>query len=539
MEIITSPETPMSLSRPLSQQHYFTKSLPQLPLASPQRLKTQARNATDVKLNLFSSQNSTSLFPEHYSLQPRTSPQMGPGKSMRSQLNEAYPAPTLTTSSRKIIQMTNYDPNVETSMQEEHHLPRTSVSLSSLESVNPKPISEQSSGCSYSQPEAKEIYENEPASYSWASLSPGEISPQISPMAPISLLSPITPSYITQLSLPQPPQVHKPVRYIAPHRALALDSGSRASDKDFLTKLHLEEGKPESKLERPTLRPQQNLGETRNLREILYQEHTQQEERSSKKTNIQDRQEFTERLAINGHLIPRPLELRPKHKPEHITVETKSHIETKPQIYQNVGDSFRLGVKGWTSSQEAGKLLYRCNHHPSRSSSDGTSVPPISVVGKMLSDFLKLPNMLPPPIPAKSTKRKNFDTGKHPLRSPFPSSTHKSPDSPASPAGKKFRKRFSGAMKHLPELASPITKKDYIPNSSRSSNGPDTPHPDHAGISAPWTKKEAFHRGKENIHEVITRAKNAIRYKSANEKRRENLKKNIVVVGITDQSPGT
>lgn len=518
-------------SHPLSQQDCFTKTFPQLPLASPQRLKAQARNVAAVKLDLLGSRDSNFLFPEDYSLQPRRI-------SMKSQLSEALPAPTLSTSSRKILQMTDYDQRFETSMQEGHHLPRTLVSLSSLKSVNPEPISEQSSGSSYSQPEAKELYENEPASYSWDSLSPEEISPQISPMSPISPLCPISPSHVTKLSPPSPLQVHKPARYISPRCNPPLDSGITASEKDILTKLHLEGGKSEGRLDRLNLRPRHNLGETSNLREILDQEYTQHEERCPKKIGTQDRQEMSKRPARNGHLIPRPLKLRPKHKFEHITIETKSHIETKPPMFQNAQDSFCWRIKGLTPSQHDGDPLHKCNHHQSRSSIYGTSIPPVSALGTTQGDFLALPNMPPPPIPEKSTKRKNFDTNKHPLRNLFSDSTHKSPDSHASSADKKFRKRFSGAAKHLHRLSFPTAKKEFIPSSLRDSNGPSTPRPDKTKTLALWLRAEVLHRGTRHLQEVITEAKNAVHYKFADEKRRESLKKNIVLVGITDQSPG-
>jgi len=41
-----------------------------------------------------------------------------------------------------------------------------------------------------------------------------------------------------------------------------------------------------------------------------------------------------------------------------------------------------------------------------------------------------------------------------------------------------------------------------------------------------------------HFQEVITKAKKTVHFKNNDERKRESLKKSIVVVGISDQSPG-
>jgi hypothetical protein len=535
MGISIPPVTTKHVPRPLSQQDYSTKALPQLPSSPIQRLEAQVRNIKTMELELLNSQESAFPFLASYSLQSRKPPK-GLKISIKSQWSDPATS-TLTISSKKILQKTGYDPRFETSMPEQHQQPKISVTNSSLRSALKKSNSEGSSGSYYSQLESRGVYEIQTVRYSWDSLSPEEISPQISPFVPTCRWRPIPPLSSTMIGLPPIPPVQKPARCVSPHRSAPFECATL--EKYSVTKRPLEIGHLVGNLERPSLQPQGNLSKASKLQEIQENEHAKHRGYSVNRASTQDQQQWSKSLADNGHLIPKPLQLRKKSKPEHINIKTESHLEEEPTMLQHTQNSFHWATKKLASPRQDGNSLHTCDHHPSRSNSYRSSTASVSVTSTMQSDFLTLPGMPPPPIPRKHIKRKTFGTGNYPLRNPFPkSTTHRMPDTCASPTEKKFQKRLSGAMKYLPGLSSPAVKGNLIPISERSSDGPDTLHLDRSYFPHLWSTRKSIHNGNEHLHDVITKVRHTMQHKSSDEKRRESLKKKILVVGITDQAPG-
>ncbi|KAB8302921.1 hypothetical protein EYC80_006240 [Monilinia laxa] len=147
------------------------------------------------------------------------------------------------------------------------------------------------------------------------------------------------------------------------------------------------------------------------------------------------------------------------------------------------------------------------------------------------------PSMAPPnlitPEPKKNRKR-DFSSGNHPLKSPFPFlSPSKTSDSPKS-AGS-LGEKFSDALKRLSfTRTSPVDRNEVISNTSRSPTGPDTPMPKKSGFMGIKGTPDVIQKGNEHFHEVLEKAKLSV---SKKERGRKELKKQIVVVGVMDQTP--
>ncbi|KAG4031384.1 hypothetical protein MFRU_009g01590 [Monilinia fructicola] len=147
------------------------------------------------------------------------------------------------------------------------------------------------------------------------------------------------------------------------------------------------------------------------------------------------------------------------------------------------------------------------------------------------------PSMVPPSLvmpERKKNRRRDFSSGNHPLKSPFPFlSPHKTSDSPKS-AGS-LGEKFSDALKRLSfTRTSPMDRNEVIPNASRSSTGPGTPMPKKSGFMGIKGAPDVIQKSNEHFHEVLEKAKLSVNKK---ERRRKELKKQIVVVGIMDQTP--
>ncbi|ESZ97964.1 hypothetical protein SBOR_1635 [Sclerotinia borealis F-4128] len=173
------------------------------------------------------------------------------------------------------------------------------------------------------------------------------------------------------------------------------------------------------------------------------------------------------------------------------------------------------------------------------------SITPISVSEQQQSvrkpSTVSYTSMAPPPIittdPNKSRKR-GFSSGKHPLKSPFPFlSTHKTPDSPkATGSPGSLSKKFSGAMKRFSGTITVLSNRnEVIPNARRSATGPDTPMPKKSGFMGIKGAPDVIQKGNEHIQGAVEKARLRL---SKKERRRKELKKQIVVVGIMDQTPG-
>jgi hypothetical protein len=204
--------------------------------------------------------------------------------------------------------------------------------------------------------------------------------------------------------------------------------------------------------------------------------------------------------------IPRPLALRPKNKVKHI------FLDTKPGLLQNARHSLEWGISELTSG--------KTKHYNTPTT-------------RLFDEGHLLPRNAPPPL---KPRRKLFGTGNHPLKSPFPFG--ESQDVPETRGT--FSKRLSGAIKHLSPGSSPVSlTRSVISNSARRANGPDTPMPPQSGFMSFLPSVEiTMQRGGVHFQEVITKAKKTVHFKNNDERKRESLKKSIVVVGISDQSPG-
>lgn len=151
-------------------------------------------------------------------------------------------------------------------------------------------------------------------------------------------------------------------------------------------------------------------------------------------------------------------------------------------------------------------------------------------------------SMAPPNIIIPESNKpwkRDFSNDQHSLKSPFPFlSTNKIPDSPRAtgPTGS-LGERLSGAIKRLSggTKMSPTEGNEIIYNASRSATGPDTPMPRKSGFMGIKGAPDLIQKGNEHFHEAVEKVKLKVNKK---ERRRRELKKQILVVGIMDQTPG-
>jgi hypothetical protein len=144
------------------------------------------------------------------------------------------------------------------------------------------------------------------------------------------------------------------------------------------------------------------------------------------------------------------------------------------------------------------------------------------------------------PLPLKPPKRR-FGIGHHPLKSSIPCRQFSGAPNTVSETGsseKTFSRQLSGAMKHL-TLGPTSLKRSTTSNWGRQARYPDNLMPNKAHFKSVLPSVEStIQRGGVHIQEAVTKVKKAIRVKTPEERRRESLKKSIVYVGISDQSPG-
>jgi hypothetical protein len=204
-----------------------------------------------------------------------------------------------------------------------------------------------------------------------------------------------------------------------------------------------------------------------------------------------------------SHWVPAPLTLRQKAK-----AQTSNKGVKRVSLFETARDSMARGIEELTGAPR-GK---------------DSSIP---------ENFAIDP-------PAPETQKRNFASGKHPLKSPFPFYNSRRNSDPEE-SENKVRKRFSGVIKRLPGGKSSSVEPTIIPNSARAPDGPDTPLPRKSGFMATLPSvdlSEHVQHGNEHLQEVYERAKKSLKIKTSDEKRRESLKKKIVLVGMSDQSPG-
>jgi hypothetical protein len=140
-------------------------------------------------------------------------------------------------------------------------------------------------------------------------------------------------------------------------------------------------------------------------------------------------------------------------------------------------------------------------------------------------------------LPAQRPKNeRRFGTGKHPVKSQFPFNTQKGPG--AREPEQIFRKKVSRAMKRLSGGKIPPVKQTVITNREIEAGGPVTILPSNSRFKSFLPSQDILHKGNEQLQDAVDKARKSLKIKTADEKRREDLKKQIVFVGVTDQSPG-
>ncbi|QSZ31273.1 hypothetical protein DSL72_000836 [Monilinia vaccinii-corymbosi] len=138
----------------------------------------------------------------------------------------------------------------------------------------------------------------------------------------------------------------------------------------------------------------------------------------------------------------------------------------------------------------------------------------------------------------KKTRKRDFAGGKHPLKSPFAFlSNHKTPESPKGTGSTvSLGNKISGALKQLSFTKTlPTDRNEVIPDARRSPTGPNTPMPKKSGFMGIKGTQDVIQKGNEHFHGVVEKAKLSVNRK---DRRRKELKEQIVVVGMMDQTPG-
>ncbi|PVH88305.1 hypothetical protein DL98DRAFT_196198 [Cadophora sp. DSE1049] len=534
-EVSISPDT--SPPPPRFTDNYEGKDKPSVPNRNPRRSQIWIdANTSREKVN----QGISAPAPQTVGScrQPIPSPRSPTFQLQPSPRSFAFgkqsPSPTrtppMTKSSQKILQLTGFDPRFERALPIEHQqLSPTQKARPLLPQSPIRTISSNSSGSFYSQAEVGFRYEqagspkNSSTSIAQSSQSEGEyltssiynISEHSSKASNIS-----RPNTKTKLSNEQTVQPSPP-----PQPASETESQAQRQSED----------EPLPLPSFPTSVHSRDSNEITTLPEILAQERLRYDKGSEKDTSSA----YRTSISMTPALVPSPLSMTSKTpnrkakeriKPKHITA-TK---DKNPSLFRAARDSLDWGI-----------------YDPSTSSSPSKSkhmTTPVSPMFTMESDHLTLSPPLGSPLPEtpkSASKRKRFGAGaKHPLKSPFPFHARggsiveedEEADSMPSPStSRAFKRRVSSTIKHLSPTSSssksrsspPSSNKYVITNSARRADGPATPMPPKHGFM------EGVMRGKEVLEKVGKSVVGA----SKEEKRRESLKKRIVVVGITDQSP--
>jgi hypothetical protein len=222
------------------------------------------------------------------------------------------------------------------------------------------------------------------------------------------------------------------------------------------------------------------------------------------------RYELTDADMLN--MMPRPLTLRLKKRTEMLA------LDTKPGAVRNGHDLVKRDTHNMISSMNPMKLY-------------NTPTMPISDKGNLST------NKVPPPL---KPRHNLFGTGNQPLKSPFP--FRQKLDVPETiretgPPERTLSKRISGAVRHL-SLSPAFPKRNVISNGARRSSGPDTPMPVKSPFNFFPSVETTMRKGGVRIQGAVKRAKKTVRFKTSEQRKKESLKKSIVHVGISDQSPG-
>jgi hypothetical protein len=237
-------------------------------------------------------------------------------------------------------------------------------------------------------------------------------------------------------------------------------------------------------------------------------------------TNTFRKLSWNEDGVYRRNFTPQPLALRPKgfHEP-HRSLSRWSDHSSDGGMISNTRDSVISHIRSIASP-------FKMPSRPSMVFKEKAATSTIHV-----------------PPPEHVTRKRAFSSGKHPLKSPFPfrSPLHRkihSDDSP-NPKRSSFACRISDSFKHFSGIrASPIIDSRIISNHARTGDGLDTPIPTKPGLMGIISPTAVFlQKGTLQIQDAMQKAKRAARVRSRDEKRRDKLRKKIVVVGTAEQSP--
>ncbi|RDL36851.1 uncharacterized protein BP5553_06203 [Venustampulla echinocandica] len=264
-------------------------------------------------------------------------------------------------------------------------------------------------------------------------------------------------------------------------------------------------------------------GELSTLQEMLEEEQKKHE--NTIRNDPRRSRGFTEsELDLGGD---RPLTIRTRQ------LSTDLQSPKRSSMLTNMRESFSRGMEEISSPNQSKNFSTPTFTSPSNSNHSKVAFTRNVSLSQGRDDS---PNDMTSPRPSLPHQAKrSFGSGRHPLKTPFPfaaiqehsSSEDEAIKSHSTPG--KFNRKLSDAVKSISKSRStrdsPVRKKNVIPNRQRTPNGPDTPLPMVSGFS-------------EQISEAVATAKKSLHVKSSDEKKRECLKKKIVVLGITDQNPG-
>jgi len=234
--------------------------------------------------------------------------------------------------------------------------------------------------------------------------------------------------------------------------------------------------------------PRKNLGRTFSTEHLTIEDFLHETKPRTGSESEDDRNRI--KNPNSQHLVPQPLAIRSKPKRE--------YSGDKGSILASARDSMAWGIDALTSPTIS-------KHPPIPEESSMQPVTPRVIRRKPDKEMLKSPLKLNSTSPQSET------------------------------SNERLSRKFSRTMKRLSGSKAP-PRPTVISNVARAPEGPDTPAPK-SGISV-RSPVEALQYGNEHFQEAYAKAKKSLRIKTAEEKRRESLKKKIVVVGMSDQSPG-
>lgn len=264
-----------------------------------------------------------------------------------------------------------------------------------------------------------------------------------------------------------------------------------------------------AKARRPVSNPdprqvvEEDQNEVTTLKEILAQGKAQEEARFSYAVEDDIGSNFRHE-ARDPSMEPAPLNLPPRKKTKPVSLNLN-----KSSLLQNARESFEWGMYELTSP--------KTKHF-------NTPITPLFDEGNLLKQDI--------PSPVDVKRKKTFGTGKHPLKSPFPFRQIKEAEEESPTESESVFSKVKRTLSISP------TEQRSSSFGARKPEGSEGPALKSAFKTLIPAVEATLHKGNVRFQETVGKAKKSVQGKSAEEKKRESLKKSIVVVGISDQNPG-